>query len=326
MRRSLLGDGATTIALFDPGETIDVAANAAYWVPVVATDVNEMLLTYGAVLLRGFGITGAEEFEIVARAIGGKLHGSNREHEPVTADGAIQTPVRYPADKKLLWHNENSFNDQWPLRLLFCCEAVPAEGGETPLVDSRLVLRHLDRSIVRRFTEHGVRYIRQYGGGLGLDWRTVFATDDPDEVARRCAAEDLEFAWSPGGVLRTVAVRPAVVRHPLTGEMSWFNQAQHWHPACLDAGTREALLSLYDEHDLPRNCQYGDGSPIEDSVMAEILDVYSALESKFTWQVGDVLVIDNVLMAHARNPYSGTRRLLVALAELHRFGSTGQGD
>jgi alpha-ketoglutarate-dependent taurine dioxygenase len=313
----LMTNGATTVARFNAE-----GAAGPDRIGAIAGDIRAALETHGAALMSGFGVSSAEQFEAVAQAVGGELYPNNHEHEPVNTDGTVQTPVFYPADRKLLWHNENSFNLEWPLRLLFCCVTAPAEGGETPIVDSRLVLRHLDRSIVERFTARGVRYERGYHRGLGLDWRKVFATDDPGEVTRKCAAEGLECDWRADGTLRTVAVRPAVVKHPETGELSWFNQAQHWHPSCLEPETREALLALYDKDDLPRDCRYGDGTPIEDSVMAEILGAYEELEYAFTWQEGDVLAIDNVLVAHARNPYSGPRRLLVALTEMHRFEGT----
>ncbi|BCJ33852.1 syringomycin biosynthesis enzyme [Actinocatenispora thailandica] len=318
MARLLLGNGTTTISLFDAaGSAGDATGEIA--TRDVAADVEKALTTHGAALLRGFGVDSPTELKSVARLVGGPLYAHNQEHDPVTADGMVQTPVFYPPDRKLLWHNENSFNLTWPLRLLFCCVTAPDEGGETPVADSRSVLRQLDKSIVVRFTERGVRYVRNYNDGVGLDWRKIFGTDDRAEVERRCAAERMECSWSADGTLRTLATRPAVVRHPVTGELSWFNQAQHWHPSCLDAETREALLSLYDRADLPRDCQYGDGSPIEDSVMAEILAVYEGLEYAFQWRVGDVLAIDNVLIAHARNPYSGPRRLLVALADMRGF-------
>jgi hypothetical protein len=122
--------------------------------------------------------------------------------------------------------------------------------------------------------------------------------------------------WKSGGRLRTRAVRPAIVDHPVTGETVWFGQPQHWHPACLDPATRVALVSLFDEDDLPRNCYYGDGSRIEDSVMEEICGIYQELEVSFAWQAGDVLVLDNMLTAHARNPYTGDRTLLVTMGQM----------
>lgn len=122
----------------------------------------------------------------------------------------------------------------------------------------------------------------------------------------------MEFEWKSEDRLCTRAVRPAVVKHPVTGEMTWFNQAQHWHISCLDPQTRESMVSLFAEDDLPRNCYYGDGSRIEDSVMNEILSVYQDLEVSFPWQKGDILMLNNLLTAHARNQFVGPRQIMVA--------------
>ena len=126
----------------------------------------------------------------------------------------------------------------------------------------------------------------------------------------------MEFQWLDGNRLRTSCVRPAVVKHPVTGEMTWFNQAQHWHVSCLDQATCNALQSMFPADEMPRNCFYGDGSVIEDSVMAEICGVYKALEVCFPWHKGDVLLLDNMLTAHGRNAFAGERKLFVAMGEM----------
>jgi alpha-ketoglutarate-dependent taurine dioxygenase len=33
----------------------------------------------------------------------------------------------------------------------------------------------------------------------------------------------------------------------------------------------------------------------------------------FPWQAGDIMVINNVLLAHGREPFTGTRRILFAM-------------
>jgi len=161
--------------------------------------------------------------------------------------------------------------------------------------------------------------MRNSGDGVGLDWNRDFRTQDRAEVEEACRRNRMQLEWKGGDRLRTCSLRPAVIGHPVTGERSWFNQAQHWHISCLDPETRRSIESLFAPEDVPRNCYYGDGSPISDDEMQEILDAYRRLEVCFPWQRGDVLVLDNVLAAHGRNPFSGERKLLVALGDMHEL-------
>jgi alpha-ketoglutarate-dependent taurine dioxygenase len=36
----------------------------------------------------------------------------------------------------------------------------------------------------------------------------------------------------------------------------------------------------------------------------------------FPWQKGDILMVDNMLAAHGREPFTGPRKIMVAMAEL----------
>jgi alpha-ketoglutarate-dependent taurine dioxygenase len=98
--------------------------------------------------------------------------------------------------------------------------------------------------------------------------------------------------------------------------MVWWNQAPHWHPACLDQDTRASLLTLFAPDELPRNCFYGDGSPIEDEVMDAICAAYQKAEVCFPWNTGDILLLDNLMIAHARNPYQGERKIYVSMGNM----------
>ncbi|MEJ1937157.1 TauD/TfdA family dioxygenase, partial [Nostoc sp. NIES-2111] len=197
------------------------------------------------------------------------------------------------------------------------------QGGETPIIDSRQVFKLIDPKIRDIFIDKQVMYVRNYGDGLGLDWQTVFQTQRRAEVKRKCQQDVINFEWKLENRLRTFSVRPAVIKHHQTGELSWFNQAQHWHPACLDPLARETLFASFKPEDLPRNCYYGDGTPIEDSIMEEICGVYQKLEVCFPWHKGDVLLLDNILTAHARNPFVGERKLLVAMGEMKSYTEIG---
>lgn len=281
--------------------------------------VETKLLAHGALLFRNFKLSLIPDFERFAMSLCPVLFNDNGEHPRQNVSGNVYTPVFYPSEKKILWHNENSFNHQWPLKIWFACVQPAAEGGETPIVDSRKVYELLDPEIRETFAAKQIMYVRNYGKGPGLEWQTVFNTTDKAEVERRCRTSRMDFEWTTNDGLRTSAVRPAVIAHPQTGEMSWFNQAQHWHLSCLDQATRKSLTSVFAERDLPRNCYYGDGSPIEDAVMNEILALYQQLEVSFSWRRNDIMLLDNVLTAHARNSFAGKRKLLVAMGEMLTF-------
>jgi amino acid adenylation domain-containing protein len=272
----------------------------------------------GALLFRGFAGVDATVFESFAALFVTELFDENGEHPRTAVSANVYTPTFFPPEQKLLWHNENSFNRQGPAKIWFCCVRPAETGGQTPLADSREVYRRLDPRLRAEFIAKGVRYVRNYGTGLGLDWRTVFRTESRAEVEERCAREGLLFEWH-GDRLRTTAERPAVLRHPVTGAWSWFNQAQHWHIACLGPRTRDSLLATFAPDELPRSCFFGDGSPIPDDAMAEICRVYQECEVVFDWQRGDVLMVDNILTAHARNPFQGERELLVTMGDMVSF-------
>jgi len=233
--------------------------------------------------------------------------------------GGLYTPVFYAPEKKLLWHNENSFNHDWPTKILFFCARPADQGGETPIADSRKVFQLIDPHLREQFMQKGIMYVRTYGEKLGLSWQTVFQTKDKSAVESLCRQSEIEFEWKDDDRLRTRQVRPAVLKHPRTTDWLWWNQAVHWHPACLDQVTRDILRSQFTEEDLPRNCYYGDGSSIDDSVMEAICQAYQSAEVSFPWQTGDILVLDNMLTAHARNPYTGPRKIYVSMGGMIRL-------
>jgi alpha-ketoglutarate-dependent taurine dioxygenase/acyl carrier protein len=291
----------------------------AEWSAAHAAEIEADLLTHGAILFRGFGIDTPATLERFASTLCDELFNENGEHPRESVSGNVYTPVFYPQDQRLLWHNENSFNWRWPRKIFFACAQPADQGGETPLVDSRRVYDEMPEEIRSAFEAKGVLYQRTYSAGLGLPWQTVFQTEDRAEVERE--AEETHFAvdWREGDKLRTRGARPAVIPHPETAELTWFNQGQHWHVSCLDPLTSKSMRDLFADDDLPRHLLFGDGSPIPDEHMQGILDVYKRLEVVFPWQKGDVVLLDNVLVAHGRNPFAGNRKILVAMGEMTTY-------
>jgi condensation domain-containing protein/TfdA family taurine catabolism dioxygenase TauD len=316
IKTRFLGEGSTLPQVIEPALS---GVDLVEWAGGNLDFIDGQLLKHGALLFRGFDIDLSADFERFAATVCGRLFMENGEHPRKSVSGKVYTPVFYPPEKFLLWHNENSFNHYWPTKILFGCLSPAAQGGQTPVVDSRKVFQRMSDQIRAQFENKGVMYIRNYGGGLGLDWQTVFQTDDKTQVEQECRNVLMSLEWKEDDRLRTRCIRPGIVRHPRTGEPVWFNQAQHWHVSCLDQEISKTLRSSLSDEDLPRHCYYGDGSPIADSIMGAICEVYQELEVVFDWQKGDILLLDNLLTAHARKPFSGDREILVAMGEMASY-------
>jgi alpha-ketoglutarate-dependent taurine dioxygenase len=200
------------------------------------------------------------------------------------------------------------------MKIFFFCQRPATRGGETPIADCRKVFERIDPKVRQRFIEKGWMLVRNFGHGLSLSWQSVFQTEERSAVETYCREAGIETEWR-GDRLRTKQVRQAVARHPVTGEPVWFNHAAFFHVSTLESSTREGLLAGLEEEELPNNTYYGDGSPIETSVLDEIREAYQRETVSFAWQERDLLMLDNMLVAHGRNPYTGPRKILVAMAE-----------
>ncbi len=286
------------------------------WVLNSRALIDTSLLQHGGILFRGFQVGSVESFEALVRAMADDelIEYKYRSTPRTTLGGRIYTSTEYPADQWIPQHNEMSYSREWPLRIAFLCVRAAESGGETPLSDSRRMYRRLSPEVRDRFAGLGVMYVRNYSPGLDVSWQEVFGTSDRAEVERFCGAAGITAEWKADGGLRTRQVCQGVAHHPTTSEILWFNQAHLFHASNLDPAVRAALVAERGEENLPRNTYYGDGSPIPDAVLGEIRDAFRQEMRSFTWQNGDLVLLDNMLVAHGRAPYSGPRRVLVGMA------------
>ncbi len=290
----------------------------AEWARANREVVERELLKHGAVLFRGFNLDSARRFEQFARAVSPDLLDYFERAAPrAEVEKNIYTSTEYPPDQPIPLHHEMSYSHNWPSKIMFFCLQPAQEGGATPICDDRKVIGLIDPAIKERFMQKKVMYVRNYGEGLDLSWREAFQTDDRREVEEYCRQARMTCEWGDGDRLRTRAVRQVVATHPSTGETLWFNHAHMFHISNVAPAVREALLAQFKEDELPRNAFYGDGSSIEGSVLEEIRGVYESTAVRFRWRKGDVLLLDNFLTSHGRDPFAGPRKVLVAMSELY---------
>ncbi|PSB00558.1 TauD/TfdA family dioxygenase [Merismopedia glauca] len=287
------------------------------WSETHLNEIENALLKHRALLFRGFNIKCAEQFDrfIKITAKGDLLEYRDRSSPRHEISGKIYTSTDYPATHSIFPHNEGTYWQTFPLKIYFCCLQTAETGGETPIVDTRKVLAKIHPKIREKFQEKGVLYVRNYNDGFGLNWQTVFQTDRPEIVEEYCYKNQIRWEWKDNNRLRTYQVRPAIAKHPATHESIWFNHAAFFHITTLEPDIRSALLAEFSEEELPHNTYYGDGSPIEDFVLDEIREVYQQETVIFPWKNGDILLLDNMSVAHSRKPFSGARKVLVGMAE-----------
>ncbi|MDJ0841253.1 MAG: TauD/TfdA family dioxygenase [Acidobacteriota bacterium] len=288
----------------------------AEWAGVNRDRLERLLLTHGAILLRGFGITSIVQFERVCALACGELFGKYGDLPPEEQGEKIYKSTPYPEDKPILFHNESCHMARWPSRQFFYCVKASKEGGETPLVDCRQLYRALPEALARDFSTKGLLYVRNFKEGLDVSWRDFFKTEDRDRVEKLCRRDGIQFQWLPGDGLRIRQYGPGVITHPKTGEKSFFNQIQLHHIGYLDEEMRELMPKLYAEEEYPRHVYFGDGSPIPDDAIEIVNQLYWDHAVALPWQEGDIIMLDNMLVAHARKPYVGPRKICVAMGDM----------
>ncbi|MEL7474730.1 MAG: TauD/TfdA family dioxygenase [Cyanobacteria bacterium P01_A01_bin.3] len=288
---------------------VDWAANHRTW-------IQEQLWTHGGLLFRGFRNVEAETLERFFGALGGELMEYAYRSTPRSpVKGRIYTSTAYPASESIPLHNEMSYSRNWPMRIGFSCLRCAATGGETPIVDSHRVWASLDPDVRETFARKQVLYVRNYSPQLDLPWQTVFQTDDREAVEQYCQQAGIEWEWRSGDRLSTRQICQAVAQHPHTKAWVWFNQAHLFHVSNLPLETRQSLLSVVAEDELPRNTYFGDGTSISDTALTAIRTAYDTHTVTFSWQAGDILLLDNMLAAHGRRPFTGERQVVVGMDE-----------
>jgi len=281
----------------------------------------------GVVLLRGFDVPDAIAFREVAASIRPALRSYTGGDSPRTdVVDKVYTSTEYPARLEVLLHNELSYAGWCPQRVFFGCMIPAQQGGETPIADGRILYQSIDPAIRQRFESKGITYLqhlwdKQGTPGVGKSWQETFESNKKADVERYLSKSEMKYQWTDLG-LRTEATKPAVRIHPITGEKCWHNQANQWHRDITSVkGSVSGLSSVnkagnkgVGEERLGNHVTYGDGSEIDPLDLRHISDISKRLEIVFPWRRGDVMVIDNVLAMHGRKPFTGPRKVLVAMA------------
>ncbi len=295
--------------MISPGRRCSLAA----WARANSQSVNDLILQHGAILFRNFDIADTHDLETFADQVTGSDFVSYREAATPRKHvaGNTFTSTEYPKAFRIYVHNENSHVTSWPMYLFFHCMTAPAEGGATPLADCRGVYRRLPKHVLDRFSEQGFLYRRNFFAHSAISWQAAFNVDGRRDLEAYCLANHMQPEWTEDGL--TIRYRRwATARHPKTGDLLWFNHGLFFNPHSLEPVLKEALEGL-DDDEYVSTTYYGDGSTIEDETLQVLDDAYDVETAFFAWHSGDVLMVDNMRIAHGRQPYSGDRKVVVTM-------------
>jgi alpha-ketoglutarate-dependent taurine dioxygenase len=280
-------------------------------------EIQQLLLKHGGILFRDFDPISVGDFRACCEASGATpFHYIGGDSPRSLVDTNVYTSTDYPASEIISLHNEMSYLHNWPRRLFFFSAVSAAAGGQTSLASSVDILQSLPDSVIHKLRTKNIMYIRNFQTAfpLGKSWQDTFQTQSAIEVEKIISAQGSTWRWQADKSLRVSTLCKALVTHPQTGKEAWFNQAEQWHSSAFEPSTREALEEMVGKGNLPHECTYGDGEPMEDEVMELIRSAQNNNKLLFDWKNNDLLMIDNVSMMHGREAFKGNRKVLTYLS------------
>lgn len=292
---------------------------AALW-QQLGGHIEQQLASSGAVLLRGFGLHDAQDFDALIEATGWPSFTyaqsfSNAVRINVTT--RVFTANEAPPEVAIHLHHEMAQTPIYPSRLLFFCEVAPGEGGATPLCRSDALYARIVEELpafAEKCQTLGVRYTNIMPGkdnaasGQGRSWASTLSVKTRAEAEAKLKILGYEWAWREAletdtqAELRVTTAAMPAVRALDDGSISFFNQLIAAWVGWADTPDDE-----------PDKVTFGDGSAISDTDMARVAALADEVTTDCAWQAGDVVIIDNYRVMHGRRPFTGKRRVLAAL-------------
>ena len=281
-------------------------------------EIENKLKQFGAIKFTGVQIDSQADFQDIINSISEEFLAYVDGNSPRTKlSGNVYTSTEYDKTQKITMHNELSYSHQWPNKIFFSCIDVAETGGETLLADSRSVLKAMDASIVDEIERKGVTYIRNLHAGMGMgpSWQDTFETSKKAEVEAHCDRLHIDYVWKEDESIQLRHKREGVIKHRTSGEKVWFNQIDQFHPYHLGTEYYETIKLLFENPgDFPMYVEYGDGSKISVETVSAIINSIEEVTIAPKWGLNEILLVDNELVSHGRNPYSGSRRVLVSMS------------
>lgn len=307
------------------------------WILQNKSTIDEWLNRYGAILFRNYPLSSKQDFAgfskhlIDSKAFLDYTGGTSPREN---MGNNVYSSTKMPFFLKIPLHSEMAYRQKFPGKILFFCETPPLLGGETPIVDTRLVYQEIPELLRSKIQKDGIIYYRHLKNYTNTrkffsrfnpmietgTWQFVFSTNDRAVVENYCRENKFLCKWQNDGSVILETHLPATLE--LKEGKSWLNSFHFFqvHPriwGTFMSMVYKFFMLLAGAKDL--SATTGQGKRLSDSEISALVDSYERHVKSFRWQKGDLLYLDNTKTAHGRNPYLGFRKILVMLAEEKSF-------
>jgi hypothetical protein len=321
-------------------------------------DIDKVLKEHGAILFRDFPFDKAEDFDSFVC--------SWDDWQDLSYEKSMSFAVRRKLSNRicttnegksggLVFHHEQAQTPLWPSNVFFCCllPAQPGDGGATGIVSSDLVYNELKKrhsKFIKNCEEHGVRYTVYAGPkqdptkGAGRSWKSFFHVSTKEECEAKLKAGGWDWEWGVGAngqpasgpdfLKCTTPVLDAVKIAPGTEKKCFFNQliattanALEFSKVGQSGGGYNPLEDVPTQAGIDACVRFGNGGIVPLDILMEAKQICEDHAINICWEKGDVALVSNYLMMHARRPWNGpagTRKLLASLVAERSCTSFGK--
>lgn len=320
--------------------------------------IDQALKDCGAVLFRGFPLDSPDDFNTFVHAWNGLQDLSYERSMSFAVRHRLSDRICTTNEGKsggLVFHHEQAQTPLWPSHVFFCCllPAQPGDGGATGIVSSDLVYEELKTrhpDFMESCETHGVRYTVYAGPeqdatkGAGRSWKSFFHANTKEECEVKLKAGGWEWEWGvgptessqvgPDFLKCTTPVLDAVKVAPGTSKKCFFNQliattanALEFSRVGTQGGGYDPLKDVPTQEGIDACVRFGNGDSVPLEVLLEAKQMCEEHAIDVCWQKGDVALLSNYLMMHARRPWNGpegTRQLLASLVAEENCTSFGK--
>ncbi|MFT6302463.1 MAG: alpha-ketoglutarate-dependent taurine dioxygenase [Granulosicoccus sp.] len=304
------------LVITPPGNSIQNDVGAfKLWVSESSDALKALMIKHGAVLFRGFPVSSAELFEEMLDEAEFKnmpYIGGAAPRKQVTSS-RILTANESPATEKIPFHHEMAQVPSPPGYIFFYCVTASETGGATSILHSGEIYRALleiSPAFAEKIEKQGVRYVRimpfetDEVSPIGRSWKETFQCQTREEAEKVMAAAGMSWEWLDNGSVRTETATLQAVRFDKeTQQKVFFN----------------AIVAVFSGWNDSRNIAElavltGDGEYMDGDVIRQLMVEMEKRSINFPWEPGDVLWVNNYTVLHARQSFTGERRILASIA------------